>query len=628
MKTHSILILSVILVVSLMSCDQDDFLSRDPQDVLLEDQVWSNPDLVRSNLASLYDSKPEYQSLEQYWNFTDFDEAFPSRNGDYWRVRRQTYDYGAWEYWDYGYIHNINLFLARAEENGDQLDPSQLNQFVSEARFLRANAYFEMVKRMGGVPLLTDTLNYQVGENPDRLYKPRAAEAEVYDFIISEMDDIASDLPTDPSIKSTATWGAAMAMKSRAALYAASIARYGANTPSVSLPNNEVGIPQSRADGYYQTALDAASELIGSNRYSLYMKNPNDLSANFTDLFRDKQNNPEVIWAKDYLVQSETHQFTVNSQPKSLTEEGAVAGFVNPSLNLVQEFELLDNTFEPLQNRDSNGDLIAYDNKGEIFANRDARLAGTVMLPGSQFKGQDLDIWAGVMETDGTITSGDQFGQRKTLPGESEPEQVVGFDGPIDQLELGTQTGFYIRKYLDPDPAAGRIGTGSEIWWIHYRLGEIYLNAAEAAHELGDNDMAADYINEVRQRAGFSDDLEPGEITFDRIVHERKVELAFEGHQLWDYKRWRIAHQVWNGAPIDIAADTPGDATAPSTGPIGLWPYKIHNPGEADDGDWVFVERVPSVVTNAVTFRLGNYYSRINPGVLSSNPELVQNPNQ
>ncbi|MDZ7691159.1 MAG: RagB/SusD family nutrient uptake outer membrane protein [Balneolaceae bacterium] len=179
-----------------------------------------------------------------------------------------------------------------------------------------------------------------------------------------------------------------------------------------------------------------------------------------------------------------------------------------------------------------------------------------------------------------------------------------------------------------PAPAAGRIGTGSDIWWIHYRLGEIYLNAAEAAFELGDNDLAAEYMNEVRQRAGFTDDLEPSEITFDRIVHERKVELAFEGHQLWDYKRWRIAHQVWNGAPIDIDADTPGDATAPSTGPIGLWPYKIHNPGGSDDGNWVFLERVPSVVTNAVTFRLGNYYSRINPGVLSSNPELVQNPNQ
>lgn len=627
MKKYNILILAVLLGVSLGCESHDDFLSRDPQDVLLEDQVWSNPDLIRSNLASLYERKIEYQELEQYGNFADFDEAFPSRNGDYFRVRNQTYDYGAWAVWDYGYIHDLNMFIIRAE-NTEELDSSDKDQFLAEARFLRANVYFEHVKRMGGVPLLTDTLQYEAGEDPSTLYHPRAEEAEVYDFIISELDAVASDLPTDPGIKSTATWGAAQALKSRAALYAASIARYGANTPSVSTPGGEVGIPESRATEYYETALDAATTLIESERYSLYDRFPNDLENNFTQLFLDKQDNPEAIWVKDYLLQSETQQFTVNSQPKSLTEEGAVAGFVNPSLNLVQSFEKLDNTFEPIENRDENGDLIAYEDKSEIFADRDARLAGTIILPGSQFKGQDLDIWAGVMEPDGSITSGDQFGQQRTLPGESSPEQVVGFDGPIDQLELGTQTGFYIRKYLDPAPPAGRIGTGSDVWWIHFRLGEIYLNGAEAAFELGDDNLAAEYINEVRQRAGFTEDLDPGEITFDRIVHERKVELAFEGHQLWDYKRWRIAHEVWDGASVDISEDIPGDATAPSTRIFGLWPYKIHNPGESDDGNWVFVERVPSVVNNAHQFRLGNYYSRINSDVMSNNPELIQNPNQ
>src|SRR5699024_11365604 len=139
MKIYSILLFSVILAVSLISCDHDNFLSRNPQDVLLEDQVWSNPDLVRSNLASLYDSKPEYQSLEQYGNFTDFDEAFPSRNGDYWRVRRQTYDYGAWGYWDYGYMHNINIFLTRAI-NAEGLMPSDKRKYIAEARFIRDKA--------------------------------------------------------------------------------------------------------------------------------------------------------------------------------------------------------------------------------------------------------------------------------------------------------------------------------------------------------------------------------------------------------------------------------------------------------------------------------------------------------
>src|SRR5699024_10183456 len=131
--------------------------------------------------------------------------------------------------------------------------------------------------------------------------------------------------------------------------------------------------------------------------------------------------------------------------------------------------------------RDASGDLIAYENKSEIFEGRDARLGGTVMLPGSQFKEQDLDIWAGYMLADGSIVTGSSFGQKKTLPGGSNPTQVVGFDGPIDQHELGTQTGFYVRKFIDPDPVAGQVGTQSDVWWIYFRYGEVLLNAAEAA---------------------------------------------------------------------------------------------------------------------------------------------------
>src|SRR5690606_2147124 len=143
-----------------------------------------------------------------------------------------------------------------------------------------------------------------------------------------------------------------------------------------------------------------------------------------------------------------------------------------------------------------------------------------------------------------------QYGQKKTLPGQNNPTQVVGLDGPIDQLEHGAQTGFYIRKYNDPAAGAGQIGSGSEVWWDRYRYAEVLLNAAEAAYELGQNALAAGYMNQVRERAGFTNPLKPSDITFDRVVHERRVEFAFEGQELWDMKRWRIADKVWNGQSI------------------------------------------------------------------------------
>lgn len=624
MKKFNILIILSFLAVAI-SCDHQGFLDREPKNILGEDKLWSNPDLVETNLANLYNRMPEYQELEQYWNYTNFDGAFPSQNSDYRRVQNQTYSYYDWGYWDYGYVYDINQFLERGRKS-DAIAPADKARFLAEGHFLRANAYFNLVKRMGGVPIIKKTQKYDFSGDPSYLRRARASEAEVYDFVLAELDSALADVPKNPEIKSRVTWGAVLALKSRVALYAASIARYNSKTPSVSLPDNIVGIPESRAEEYYQIALDAAQKIIDSNRYALYRKYPNDLQKNFTELFRDKTNNPEVIFVKDYKTKSRTHDYTVNSQPKSLTEEGIEAGFINPSLNLVQSFERLDNTFAPLPNRDASGNLIAYENKSEIFEGRDARLGGTIMLPGSQFKGQNLDIWAGYMLSDGSIISGSSFGQKKTLPGESNPTQVVGFDGPIDQLELGTQTGFYVRKFMDPDPVAGQLGTGSDVWWIYFRYGEVLLNAAEAAYELGNNTLAAQYINQIRDRAGFTTLLTPGEITFERIVHERRVELAFEGHQLWDYKRWRLAHQVWNGDETDL--EHPGDIYAPSTKTWGLWPYKIHNPGSPDHGKWVFVRKLPSVVTNAHEFRLGNYYSRIGDDILANNPKLIQNPNQ
>ncbi len=621
----------ILLLLLSFGCKkmEDDWLDKDPTTVLLTEDVFSDPKLVLSALANLYDRIPEYQELEQFGNFADFDEAFPSSNGDYGRVKNQTYAYGSWGYWDYGYVRDINLFIQR-DRAATELDSTDQQRFLAEAQFLRANVYFAFVKRMGGVPLLLDTMEYDFSGDPTYLQHRRAKESEVYDFIIRELDSAAVHLPDDPSIKSRATWGAAIAMKAKAALYAASIAKYGANTPSVSLPDGAVGIPSEKADDYYRIALDAAKKLINSHKYSLYMKHPEDLATNFADLFLDKNNNPEVIFVKDYLLGSRTTQFTVQNQPHSSTEEGSWAGWLNPSLNLAQSFEKLDNTFAPFGTKDASGDEIKYDHIGDIFDNRDARLAGTFILPGSKFRGQDVDIWAGYQLADGSILSGAQFGQKKTLPGQSSPTQVVGEDGPIDGLEHSAQTGFYLRKYNDPTAGAGQIGSGSEVWWIRSRYAGVLLNAAEAAFELGKNDTAALYMNKVRARAGFKTPLTSNQITFDRIVHERRVEFAFEGQELWDMKRWRLADKVWNGHNISPSQLTQniGKATKNKSMMYGLWPYQIYDPGKSDNGKWIFKIIRPSEVTNAHQFRLGNYYSRIGDGTLANNPKLVQNPNQ
>ena len=118
----------------------------------------------------------------------------------------------------------------------------------------------------------------------------------------------------------------------------------------------------------------------------------------------------------------------------------------------------------------ANGDHIYFDSPADMFDGRDARLKGTVIIPGSKFKGKDLDIWAGYMLADGSIITGDTYGARKELP-DGTVTQVVGLDGPINSLEFSAQSGFYCRKYMDPATGSGQRGLNSEVWWVRYRPG-------------------------------------------------------------------------------------------------------------------------------------------------------------
>lgn len=613
-----------------VGCTKDsDFLNRKPTDVIDPDDLWKDNNLVLSVLADFYDRYPDFQRIDRWWEYSNFEEAFPSAAGDYWRIQNTDWSYDWWVSWDYGFIRDLNMFIAKGASS-TTLEAADKERFLAEARFVRASVYFDMVKKMGGVPLILEELTYDFSGDPAYLQHARAKETEIYDFVISEMEAIKDKLP-QTGTQTRASWGAALALEARAALYAASIAKYGANTPQVSLSGGEVGIPSNLANGYYQKALTAAQAIITSGRYSLYQKK-DVLWDNFASLFIDKSNNPEVIFAKDYLLKTNrVHGYTIENQPRTSAEEQQ-GGRLNPALNLAQEFELLNNTFAPFATKDGSGNDIYYTNIKDIFAGRDARLEGTIMLPGTQFKGITNDIWAGWQLANGNIVTGDQFGQIKSnvLPGNDGAVQVVGKDGPIDALEFSAQTGFFVRKFLDPNVGSGRIGTRSDVWWIRYRYAEVLLNAAEAAFELGQPGVAVGYMNQVRARAGLTTPLTAGQLSFDRIAHERKVELAFEDHILWDKKRWRIAHLSWNGEFINETSVTQniGSATKPQTMVFGLWAYKYYNPGNANHNKYIFKVVKPSRVSQAHRFRLGNYYSFINDGIRSNNPKIVRQPNQ
>ncbi|MGI8638297.1 MAG: RagB/SusD family nutrient uptake outer membrane protein, partial [Segetibacter sp.] len=358
-------ITTLIVLLGIAGCKKDeDFLDIPPNAIIPSDVAFSDPALVLSILGDLYTRQldfsnvkgrpnpesnlgnPNSPDVEAGWRtFADFSESFPSENGSSFLVQRTGWEYNEWRIdWQrsYAYIRELNLFIQR-DSASTALSASDKLKFMAEARFLRANFYFDVVKRMGGVPLVTSTLQYDAAKgDASGVQLPRSKESDIYDFVISEAEAIKNQLPNDVNEKSRATKAAALAMEARAALYAGSIAKYGAATPLVALPGGEIGIPVSMSAGYYTKALAAAQEIINGSAgaYQLYKVLP-DLSDNFAAIFLDKSSvNQESIFIEDFKAGAgKVHNYTVNNQPYSISDEGGDAGRLDPSLNLVEQFE-------------------------------------------------------------------------------------------------------------------------------------------------------------------------------------------------------------------------------------------------------------------------------------------------
>lgn len=614
MKKILILIFSVtLLLAATTSCD--DYLDITPKTILVPEQVWSSSDLVVSLLANLYNRIPIYSTI--YSNndaMSDNDELmwtglYEDRN--YF----STYAWNWQNYWDWNYIRELNSFIENATV-ATKLAPADQKLFIAEGRFLRAYAYFEFVKRMGGVPLITKTYVYDdFVTDPDAVSMPRSSEAEIYDFVASEIDAIKEDLLPNGTSQTRATKWTALALKTRAMIYAASLATYNSAMASpITLSGGAVGIPQSMAQGYYLKALTAAEEIITNNKFSLYQANANKAD-NFYEAVM-KKGNSEVIFAKDFIT-GFVHNFTTYNIARSLREDAAESSRMSPTLGEVEAFEYTTGFDGTLQNVDAGGNYLFYTNMIDIFANKDPRLFGSILVPGSTFKGKDVDTQAGVAiwVSGNTFT----FSSSSTIGTDyTDGKRWVGANGPLGEEIHTANTGFSMRKFISDKAGDAIRSSGNTVWWPYFRYSEILLIAAEAAYESSPTQTtkALGYINQVRTRAGMPS-LDASTLNIARIQNERRVELAFEDSRWWDLKRFRIAHILLNG-------------TSKTAEHWALWPYRVYAPSNpAIHNKYIFVKKkAPRQRTYSRFFQLGNYYGQFTDTYVSKNPKLIKNPNQ
>lgn len=610
MKKIYIVVALAACLLSTTACS--DFLDRDPDKILTNDQVFKDAVMIKSVLANYYGRVTWGQHVADWGAYTVIDEAAYCNGGP---DHRSTFEDDRWRVYDYTLVRDINQFLKGLRETTALTDAAKA-PLEGEARFLRAWYYFNVCRGLGGMPIVGDEIfDYEVGMDVTTLQRPRATEAEMYDYIISECKAIYDMLPAEKQTNSARAnkWAAKM-LEARAAVYAASIANYNNKmvTP-IQTSGGEVGIPADKAAGYYQIALAAAEDVIKNSPYTLQDRKPDNKGLNFYEAVCVKDNNTEVIWARDYKYPGQTHGFTNNNAPKSHAED-IDNSYLGAVLNLVEEYEFV-NTSTPgqksLVQTMENGTYKFYESADAPFKDRDPRLWGTIIYPNAEFKSIPVILQAGLLVKKGNdwaIEVGDLDSK------DANGNLITSLNGPKESNEQYiNKTGFYVRKFLDETPSSGTRGRGSEMWMPRFRMSEAYMIAAEASYELN-NGKALEYINAVRERAG----VKPlQQVTFDNIVHEYRVEFAFEDHRYWDLKRWRLADKVWNGNNNDAQARH-----------RRLWPYRVVAPGDPNNGKWIFVEDFLFMSPNARYFKMQNYYNFLNLDWINNNPKLVKNPYQ
>ena len=418
------------------------------------------------------------------------------------------------------FVNNIDvvpLMQTYVTSSGDTIPMTQV--WKSEARFLKALFYFELVKRYGGVPILRDDATYEIN---DDIELPRNTFEYCINYIVSELDSIKGSLRTVPLQNPAAdghvvTQGAAMALKSRVLLYAAS-QLFNANPID---PGNELVGYASYDKERWKAASDAARAFMDAYNPSVYALNtlntPSTKGFEYLFLNDYGATNKEVIF---FRQGSFNHNIEINNGPIGFTGTNQSNGRTSPTQNLVDAFPMLDGK----SINDPTSKYSYNPNDSTMYNNRDPRLGYTVMRNNSRWLQTNLQTYTN------------------------------GINNP-SQAAQTTKTSYYMRKFMGMFEEVANYSDSYLHTWVMFRYAEILLNFAEAENEYnGPTQEVYNAITQLRKRAGIeagSDQLYGlnANMTQDEmretIYNERRIEMAFEEQRYWDIRRWRIAEDVF-----------------------------------------------------------------------------------
>ena len=603
MKKNILSIFSLCALMGLSGCNA--FLELEPLDKVSPDQLLETEGGVKALLANIYTMIPMedfnyrpnagfnqrgYDGVNETTNLAFLtDEATRSDGG-------VGIGYEGFNYWPYGDIRQVNIFMQNVEKakEAGTISVADADRMTGEAHFARAYMYYGLVKRYGGVPLIDKVQDDDYADGgPGAVAVPRSTELDTWKFVLNECTLAAATLPdaTSGSDLYRVTKWAAYALKSRVALHAASVAKYWNLAPLAgeAVTQKLVG-GMTSADAFYKECIEASKFLIENSGKSLYKPAPatvKEAASNFQALFLNDQNE-EIIFSKAYLNgTTNTNQGHSYAQFNILPQvnPGALKyGRFNPMLEIVDLFEDYtdDGTGKSAKivtRTDGNEDayianfhnmnnasvvntlmsvpFVKYNDLYEPFANKDARLLASVVVPGSSYAGTEIIIQGGFIKDNNSYVAYSNESTQKNgttyyaLGAEGET-MFSGFNNVNSGEDANwTATGFGVRKYMPEGESMSPDRLSSTTSYIDMRLAEVYLNYAEAVVEngsgFGDKELAENYLNALRRRAGHTDRIS---LTLENVLKERRVEMAFEGKRFWDMNRRREFHTEFSNNRI------------------------------------------------------------------------------
>lgn len=571
MKNKILYFILGISMVSMTSClDMD----RTPQNIWTDDDLLSNEAGVQVYMSRLYSQMPweDFKYMAQ-WGFGDSYSYLGSFGieGTGEAINRDgictsfTGENTAWWGKAFTLIREANHFIETFPDYTSNFGETAASDYIGQAYFVRAYAFYQMARRFGGVPLTLQEAQY-TGDNAEALEVRRSSEEETWDQILKDFDMAISLMQENSPYRGCANKYVALAFKAEAMLYAGSVAKYnqtvsGGLTGTGSKTGVRVmGFDPATADEasarYFAEAYKAAREVMKSNRYSLSQPSADTPEAkyqNMVDMWRDI-NNPEHMLIREYSYPTLTHGLDAYSSPYQW--HNPLAGGTCPTLDFIElydwpEYFSGENSSYTTRYADgslrvttgsSNGDgqYLQFNDPMDYFEGVEPRLRAYVIFPGDEFRDEpELEVRMGIYT--GTETEIDPLfssysyanaansyanvSNLTTMADPSSPIQVelndgstvnaAGANGPFTSYAEATLTGLHLRKYLNPDVTVDEIGEGmSDQPFILMRYADVLLAAAEAAVELsiageacpveGDDmlQIATEAIQAIQERAG------------------------------------------------------------------------------------------------------------------------------